>query len=247
MTKKIIFSLFCLFALASAGSNDTMTGSMDSMANMANMANMTGMAGTAGMTDNSTMPGMPGTPGMDADDSTPLTTGASSRGSPTFYPAFTFKVKQLFGVLWYEAFYADNQFGLLEACTRIQFTPLDSNTIAYQYGYLEPGLKGQFMSSTLTLKKKKGVAGQFNIITPGERGSLFVLDYAPDYSWIVIGDSNSNFLSVLSKTPMNQAGLQRALELAEEYELNSHHLELQDTQCPYTKIQNKLNKALNNL
>jgi hypothetical protein len=56
-----------------------------------------------------------------------------------------------------------------------------------------------------------------------------VLDYASDYSWIVIADTNTDFIS---KTKQNLAGLDRAIELAGQYNQDSHHLNLQVSQCP---------------
>jgi hypothetical protein len=61
----------------------------------------------------------------------------------------------------------------------------------------------------------------------------------------VIADTNQNFLSVLSKSSQNSAGLARAIELAEEYGQDSHHLESQVSQCPYTNIFSALKKARN--
>jgi hypothetical protein len=147
----------------------------------------------------------------------------------------------LFSNNWYEIMFADNATQLLSACTRFVFTQTDCGDITYQYGYLEPGLDGNFISKTLTLKEN--CAGQFDVITAGQTGSVFILDFASDYNWIVIGDTNGDFLSVLSKNRQNLDGLDRGLDLAAQYSLNSQHLDLQVSQCPYSRLLAKLKTA----
>lgn len=74
---------------------------------------------------------------------------------------------------------------------------------------------------------------------------MYVLDYASDYSWILIADTNTDFISILSKTRQNLDALDRGLELAGQYNQDSHHLNLQVSQCPYNRILYKLQKARN--
>jgi hypothetical protein len=83
------------------------------------------------------------------------------------------------------------------------------------------------------------------VITQGEKGSLYLLGHASDYSWIAIGDTNDNFLSILSKTRQNLDGLDRGLELSDYYNQDSPHLDLQVSQCPYNTILYKLKKLRN--
>jgi lipocalin len=163
-----------------------------------------------------------------------------------YQPVSNFDSSKLIGTKWYEAFYADNSTELLDACTRYVFTCTSNNKIIYQYGYYEPGLNGDFISSTLTIKQS-GNSGTFQVTTSGQTGQLIILDYASDYSWIVIADTNGGYLSVLSKTSLNLTGLQRALDLAEYYGQDSQHLELQVSQCPYSSIFSALAKARQSL
>jgi lipocalin len=185
-----------------------------------------------------------GSNGYDSSDTSDTSDGYQSGGvSPANYQAVKkFDASKLIGTQWYEAFFADNSIQELTACTRYVFTSASKNQITYQYGYYQPGLNGDFLSSTLTIKQS-GNTGTFAVTTKKQNGQLLILDFASDYSWIVIADTNTNFLSVLSKTAQNLDGLQRALDLASKYGQDSHHLELQVTQCPYTKIFSALTKA----
>jgi lipocalin len=151
-----------------------------------------------------------------------------------FQPVSKFDSRKLIGTKWYEAFYADHEVGLLDACTRYVFTRTSDNQIIYQYGYFEPGLEGELLTSTLTIKQS-GKTGAFTVTTPNRTGQFFILDYARDYSWIVIGDTSTDdggFLSVLSEDPLNLTGLQRALELAQKYGQDAQ----QASKCPYRNI-----------
>jgi hypothetical protein len=167
---------------------------------------------------------------------------AANDYTPNYQAASGFDSDNLFGQNWYEIMYADNASELLDACVRFVFTRTDCGDIIYQYGYLEPGLDGDFISITLTLKEDCG--GKFDVITNGQ-GSIYVLDFASDYSWIVIADTNEDFISVLSKNRQNLNALDRGLELADQYNQNSHHLDLQVSQCPYNRILAKLKQARN--
>jgi hypothetical protein len=161
-----------------------------------------------------------------------------------YQPVRYFDSSKLIGTKWYEAFYADDEVELLDACTRYVFTCTSDNQIIYQYGYYEPGLEGDFDSSTLTIKQS-GHTGAFTVTTADQTGQLIILDYARDYSWIVIADTTANggFLSVLSEDPLNLTGLQRALELAQKYGQDAQHLEVQSRKCAYRKIFSALAKA----
>jgi hypothetical protein len=66
---------------------------------------------------------------------------------------------------------------------------------------------------------------------------LYILDYDQKYfNCVVIADTHGEYISVLSKTPLNLAGLQRVIDLAEEYGQDFRHLELQTSKCNYQKL-----------
>jgi hypothetical protein len=180
--------------------------------------------------------------GYDDYDGDSYQSGGISPVKVNYQAVKKFNASKLIGTQWYESFYANNQTEELSACTRYVFTSASKNQIAYQYGYYQPGLDGDFLSSTLTIKQS-GNTGKFAVTTKKQKGDLIILDFASDYSWIVIADTNANFLSVLSKANQNLDGLERAIELAQKYSQDSHHLELQVSQCPYTKILLALTKA----
>jgi lipocalin len=163
-----------------------------------------------------------------------------------YQPVNSFDASKLVGTQWYEAFFANNQTAKHNACTRYVFTSGSNSQLTYQKGYYQPGLTGDLLSSTLNLQQS-GSTGTFQVTTSGQQGDLMILDYddESDCSWIVIADTNQNLLSVLSKSSQNSAGLARAIELAEEYGQDSHHLESQVSQCPYTNIFSALKKARN--
>ena len=176
---------------------------------------------------------------------------ALSTSRPPFQPVRRFNANKLLGVDWYEPFFADTATSTLVACPREVYTSIGNGRIAAQEGEYSPGLNGDFDSSLLIVKQQ-GNSGRFKVLgESGSDGYYYVLDYDyKNYNWIVFavdleGDE-SDVLILISKTPQNLDGLQRAVDLAEKYGFGSHHLELQTPKCDYANIFAKLKEERKN-
>lgn len=178
----------------------------------------------------------------------------SGNGVPDFQAVPNFDASKLFGVQWYEPFYTDTLTAGLPVCTRDLFIPLNDGTIIYQYGDFLPGFSGPFDSET-SLLKQEGYTGKFNVIkdcsvtgnsavgfiptSSSNPNYLAILDYdTVNYDWIIFGDSEAGgYITLITRTSqVNLIALQRTIELAEEYNRPSHHLQLQTPKCNYAKI-----------
>lgn len=164
----------------------------------------------------------------------------STSTRPPFQPVSKFDVNKLLGVNWYEPFYADADIGPLFACVREVYTSIGGGKITLQIGEYVPGINGDYDSALLTLQQQ-GNSGTFKILTAsGPIGYYYVLDYGKDCEWVIYavditGDENK-VIVLITKDPENLYALKRILDLAEKYELGSHHLQLETPKCNYNKI-----------
>jgi hypothetical protein len=171
----------------------------------------------------------------------------TSSSSPGFQAVSKFDASQLSSVNWYEQIYFTNTEDELNGCPRDVFTSTSNGKIIYQYGQYTPGINGDFQSLTLTIKQT-GNTGKFTIYN-GKSGEYFyILDFDPNYQWIVYGidqqGSTGDAITVITKTSSQNsqtlAAIQRGIDLAAQYGFDSHHLELQSTTCNYNNIFSKL-------
>lgn len=162
-----------------------------------------------------------------------------------YQPVKHFKVSKLFDTTWYELLYADNSPGTLSACTRVEWLKIDDKHMTYKLGQWNPGLEGDFVVEGANLIRDKNYEGRFAIADAPKGSYVYILDYDPDYDWIIWANNYTfgGFISVLSKTPQNLDALARVLELAAKYQQNSDHFALQTSKCPYSKLLSLLDKA----
>lgn len=165
----------------------------------------------------------------------------------SYEPVRHFKFSKLFDTKWYELAYADIFPGTLSACTRFVFVKTDDKHFTYKFGQFNPGLEGDFTVEGGYAMRDKNYEGKFPIVTPGasEGSYLYVLDYDPDYDWIILADNYlfGGYVTALSRTPQNLEALERMLEFTEKHQQNSHHLALHTSKCSYDRLLYLLRKA----
>lgn len=158
-----------------------------------------------------------------------------------FVPVPTFDASEFLGDHWYENMYADTLPDALIGCTSYAITSGENGAINMDYAYNRPGIDGDMVVRKIILTQD-GETGRFaaNNTSTNKIAEIIVLDHADNFDWIAFadttGDVDSQYISVIAKTPRNLDAIASLIKLAGDYNLTSQHLDLQDETCDYDTI-----------
>lgn len=162
-----------------------------------------------------------------------------------YQPVSEFNLTELLDTTWYELLYADTSPATLSGCTRAQWIQTGEESLTYKLGQFNPGIDGTFIVEGNNLTMDSQSQGLFSIDGAPSGSYVFILDFDPDYEWVIWANNYTfgGFISVLSKTPQNVEAINRVLELATQYNQTSDHLALQTTKCSYNTLLGLLGEA----
>lgn len=167
----------------------------------------------------------------------------------SYTEASNFDTTKLLGTQWYGVLYAKNDQEQLSSCTRYLFTKASNGSYIYQLADYFTGSTGLYATveqATHYLNINTATTGGAFKFSSASGYYLYVLDYASDYSWVILADTYTfgGFIVAISSTPSNETALNRVVELSIQYGLTSQHLIYQSTTCPYSTLLTDLKSSI---
>ena len=166
-------------------------------------------------------------------------------------PAEKFDVNRISGVTYYEQIFFENNTLPFPSCSIYQFTASQAKSqntpaVYFQLAYQDNGIGVEYGLETDLLDQSPKSSATFTPQNTSTKGSLIILDYAPNYEWIVFINTFGyrGFIATVSKDLYNPTAIQRGVDIALKYNLKSAHTVTQDARrCGYRKAFNSWKKA----
>ena len=156
-------------------------------------------------------------------------------------PAENFDITRISGVTYYEQVFFDNNTLPFAACSVYQFTVSQAKSqntpaVYFQLAYQDNRIGAEYGLETDLLNQSPKSSATFTPQDTFTKGSLVILDYAPNYEWIVFINtfSYNEFITTVSRDLYNPKAIQKGIDIALKYNLKSAHTVTQDARrCGY--------------